>query len=296
VKALHKKYPFGFSVFECFTINAQLEAIPDEVQFTASSLETLSRTDVTNWNDLVEEIQAAGSLLPHPHSHPLQLVNIKTYSQQTKIEAKELLQQYLQALKNYRIKTDALCVKQQLNVPILKENQFDAFHSIVRLLLSLPDIPASVFCTDNVVPVLGQLIEICEHGIKRDELRSELFKKFRQSILQLNGEELLTKWNQAATKWFLPKYFEQSSVKKILKKHSLTGKVDEPSVIDTLEKIIAYQKEQQVIETNSNFLAGLLGFIWKNGECNWAQVIVISNTVLYINRAILVVTENTNLA
>ena len=217
VKALHKKYPFGFSVFECFSVDAQLEGIPDVIQFSASSLETLTRTDVTNWNDLVEEIQAAGSLLPHPHNHPLQLVNIKTYSQQTKMDAKDLLAQYLQALKDYRIRTDALCVKQQLNVPVLKENQFDALNSIARLLLSLPDIPASLFCADNVVQVLGQLIGICEHGIRRNELRSELFEKFRQPILQLNGEELLSKWNHAATKWFLPKYFEKGSIKKILK-------------------------------------------------------------------------------
>ena len=296
VQALHKKYPFGFSVFECFTINAQLEAIPNEVQFSASSLETLSKTDVTHWNDIVEEIQAAGSLLPHPHNHPLQLVNIKTYSQLTKIDGKELLQEYLQTLKDYRVKTDAICVKQQLNVAILKENQFDAFNSIARLLLSLPDIPVSFFCTDNVVQELGQLIGICEHGIRRNELRNELFEKFRQPILQLDGEELLIKWNHAATKWFLPKYFEQGSIKKILKKDSLAGKVDELSVIDTLQKIIAYQKEQQVIETNANFLAGLLGFLWKNGECDWSQLVLISNTVIHINRSIMVVTENTNLA
>jgi hypothetical protein len=53
VKALHKKYPFGFSVFECFTINAQLEAIPEEIQFSALSLETLSTTDFNHWNDFV---------------------------------------------------------------------------------------------------------------------------------------------------------------------------------------------------------------------------------------------------
>jgi hypothetical protein len=166
VKALHKKYPFGFSVFHCFSIEAQLEAIPNVVQFSASSLEILTRTDVTNWNDVVEEIQAVGSLLPHPHNHSLQIVKIKTYTQQTKIDGKELLQQYLQALKDYQVNADALCVKQQLDFTIVKEKQFEALNSITRLLLSMPDVPASLFCTDNVVQILGQLADICEHGMK----------------------------------------------------------------------------------------------------------------------------------
>ena len=293
VKALHKKYPFGFSVFDCFATDAQLEAIPDEIKFSDASLETLSRTDVTGWNDIVEEIQVAGSSLPHPHNHPLQIVSSRTYSQKSKSEAKVLLGQYQEAIKDYRTNCDLLCAKQQLDTQIIYDKQFEALNSIARLLASLPDIPASIFMTDNVEQVLKQVTEISEHGTERDRLRSELLTNFQESILQLNGGELLTKWNLAATKWFLPRYLEQGSIKKLLNKLLHNGKVDNSKVLPTLEKIIACKKEQQVIESNAAFLSPLLGFLWKNGECNWTQLVLISNTVIHINREIIFVSGDT---
>ncbi len=293
VKALHKIYPFGFSLFDCFSVDAQLEAIPDEINFSDASLETLSRTDVTGWNDIVEEIQVAGSSLPNPHNHPLQIISTRTYSQQGKSEVKVLLGQYQEAIKDYRTNCDLLCAKQQLDTQVMHDKQFEALNSITRLLASLPDIPVSIFLTDNVEQVLKQVTEISEHGTERDRLRSELLAIFQDSILQLNGEELLTKWNLATTKWFLPKYLEQGSIKKLLNKLSRNGKADNDKVVSTLEKIIAYKKEQQVIESNAGFLTPLLGFLWKNGECNWTQLVFIANAVIHINREIIFVTGDT---
>ena len=296
VKALHKKYPFGFSLFDCFASDAQLEEIPDVIKFSDASLETLSKTDVTNWNDIVEEIQVAGSSLPHPHNHPLQIVSIKTYSQQIKSEGKVLLGQYLEAIKSYRTNCDLLCNRQQLDMPVIYDKQFEALNSVARLLITLPDIPTSIFTTDNVEQVLKQVTEISAHGTERDRLRNELFTNFEDSILQLNGEELLTKWNLAATKWFLPKYLEQGSIKKLLNKISLNGKVDNDNIVPTIEKMISCKKEQQVIDNNGVFLSPLLGFLWKNGECNWQQLVQIANTVIHINREIIFVTADTSKA
>ncbi|CAN5752091.1 DUF3320 domain-containing protein [soil metagenome] len=296
VQALHKRYPFGFSVFDSFSINAQLESIQEEIRFSDASLETLNKTDVTDWNDLIQEVQVAGALLSHPHNHPLQLVSVKTYSQQVKTDGKASLIQYQQALQDYEKKCAALCAQQQIDTAIFKDKQFDALNSIARLLTTLPDIPAAIFITDNVEQVLGELIEISEHGIERDRLRNELFEKFQQTILQLNGQELLTRWNLAATKWFLPKYFEQSSVKKLLRKNALQSGLNDGSVVPTLERIIAYQQEQKEIENNADFLKPLLGFLWKNGGCNWPQLVLIANTIIHISREIIVVTENTGKA
>jgi len=292
VKALHKKYPFGFSVFECFSGDAKLEAIPDKVKFSDIALDTLSKADVTRWNDLAEEIQVAGTSLPHPHNHPLQIVKLKEYSQHVKNEAKVLLDNLLTELKTYQAACNALCLKQQIDVPIVSEKQFDSLNNITRLLVTIPDIPASIFNTENIEQVLNQLIEISEHGIKRDQLKNELLKNFQQPILEVNGEELLTNWNLAAAKWFLPKYFQQNGIKKVLKKLSLNGKVIESKVVPVLDLIITYKKEQQVIDSNSDLLRSLLGFLWKSGECNWAELVLTANTIKHINREIFNVTED----
>jgi len=296
VKALHKKYPFGISVFECFSGDAQLEKIPDKVKFSDTTLDTLSKAEVIGWNELSEEIQVAGSMLPHPYNHPLQIVKLKDYSQQVKNDAKELIDNLLKELLTYQATCMALSVKQKITEPIVSEKQFNALNVIALLLVTLPDIPASIFNTDSVEQVLKQLIEISEHGTKRDQLRNELLNGFQRQILEMNGEELLTKWNIATTKWFLPKYFEQNEIKKALKKLSLNGKMDESKVVVVLDLIIANKKEQLLIESNSEFLKSLLGFLWKNGECNWAELIRIANSVIIINREIYSITEDTTKA
>ena len=296
VLALHKKYPFGFSVYDCFSTDAQLEAIPNEIKFTDAAIETLSRTDVTQWNDVAEEIQAAGSLLPHPYNHPLQPVTTKVYSQQLKNESKELLSEIIQGYKTYAIACETLCTKQQITSPIINREQFESLNSIARLLPTLPDIPASIFTTDNVEQVLGQLIVLCEEGNKRDGIRTELLKHFQQPILTVNAAELLTQWNIAATKWFLPKYLQQKNIKNALKILSLHGKIDPYEITSLLEQIIAFQKVQQIIDRNVSFLIPLLGFLWKGSECNWPQLVLISNTVIHINREIILVTGSTTSA
>lgn len=296
VLALHKKYTFGFSVFDCFSTDAQLKAIPDEVKFTSHALETLSKTDITGWNDIVEELQAAGSLLPHPHNHPLQAVNTRIYSQQLKADAKEILYKYLQALKKYRANCNSLCTKQHIDTPITTEQQLDALNTIARLLLILPDTPSALFSTDKVEQILNQVMGVCEHGIKRDQLRDELLKGFQKSILSFNAEQTLAEWNAASAKWFLPKYFKQSTIKKLLNKLSLNSKLDNLDIVPLLEKIIAYDEQQKLIEKNAGFLMSLLGFMWQGGDCDWQKLVMISNTIIHINREIIIVTGSTTKA
>jgi very-short-patch-repair endonuclease len=292
ITALHKKYPFGFSVFDCFSVDAQLESVPDEIKFSDASIDRLSRTDVIAWNDIADEIQAAGSLLPHPHNHPLQPVTIKTYSQNIRYEAKETLPKYLHSLVEYRHKCDALCIKQLLEIPILKEAQFDALNSISRLLITLPDIPASLFNVDNVDQALGQLLKVCDHGVVRDTMRNKLLENFQKSILQFPAEEVSSQWNIASAKWFLPKYLQQSAIKKLLKKLSKNGNVNNADVMPLLEEIIAFQVEQQIIEKNAPSLGQLLGFLWEDGDANWQTLVIVANTIRHISGEIVLVTED----
>jgi hypothetical protein len=296
VQALHKKYPFGFSVFDCFSVEAQLKSVSNVVKFTNQSLETLSRTDITSWNDVAEELQAAGSLLPHPYNHPLQVVRTKTYSQQLKANAKEILGKYLLALKDYKLYYNSLAARQGIDISPLTNGRLESLNAVSRLLVTLPDTPPALFSTDSVEQVLNRVIEIAEHGITRDILRDDLLKAFQKSVLNLDAETTLAEWNAASLKWFLPKYFKQSAIIKTLKKISTGNSIESPEVVPCLEKIIAYDQQQKLIEKNAGFLMPLLGFMWRGGDCDWHSLILVCNTIVHINREIIVLTGSTTKA
>ena len=154
----------------------------------------------------------------------------------------------------------------------------------------LPDTPSALVNADNPEQSLNRVIAICEHGTKRDQLRTELLTGFQQPILQFNAEQTLQDWQTASVAWFLPKYFKQSAIKKMLKKHSRANKIDHVNVEPVLNNIIACQKEQEVIDKNSGLLMPLLGFMWQGGDCEWEKLTMICNTIIQLNREIIIVT------
>ena len=76
--ALHKKYPFGLSLFDSFTGYAELNHSSDNIPFDINIIEELSKEKFVEFCDVIEELQNAGTLCGHPHNHPLQ--EIKNHS------------------------------------------------------------------------------------------------------------------------------------------------------------------------------------------------------------------------
>ena len=100
-------------------------------------------------------------------------------------------------------------------------------------------------------------------------------------------------WNEVSLKWFLPKYFKQSAIIKSLKKISTSNSIENGDVVPVLGKIIAFNKEQKLIEKHTDFLIPLLGFMWQGGDCDWQSILLISNTIIHINREIISLTGST---
>lgn len=293
VNGLHQQYPFGFSLYDSFTGDAQLINTPDKFRFNQEVIESITKDQVTVWNDIVEELQAAGSLCTHPHNHPLEAIYINQYSQQLKTDTRELISKYAESIKGCRVKSNTICIKLRLEAVITSKDQFEALTEISKLLLILPDTPAGMVSTENIEPVLSQVITITKHGKNRDALNDELLQNFNKTILSFEGEQTLTNWNMASNKWFLPRFFQQNAIKKSLTKISLKGKIVKNEIVPVLQKIISFQEEQGVIEKNETFLSPLLGFMWQGGNCDWDKVVLICNSLREINRQSILVINNT---
>lgn len=70
--------------------------------------------------------------------------------------------------------------------------------SLSQHLVSLPDSPPTLLNIDHPERQLAQILELTDHGQKRDSHRDTLLKAFTKNVLEINAEALLHQWQQAA--------------------------------------------------------------------------------------------------
>ncbi|WP_227006388.1 DUF3320 domain-containing protein [Rufibacter latericius] len=283
VQALHQKYGFGFSLFEAFTNYSQLALAPDSVTFTPPAVEQLTASRLAEWEDLASQMQVIGSVIGHPHRHPLEAVRVTQYAQQLKTDAKQLLGSYQNLLSQYQIETAAVCRILKIDSTLPAREQADALALLISLLLRLPDVPASLLTVDHVEQTLSQVMGLAAHGQKREALRQQLLQRFNKTLLNYPAEQALQDWNIAEQKWFLPKFLKQGAIAKAMKKLSLTGSLAKQETPAILQMVIDYQAEQAPLE-KSTHLPQLLGFLWRNDTCQWEALLDICAALIDINR------------
>jgi uncharacterized protein DUF4011/restriction endonuclease-like protein/AAA domain-containing protein/uncharacterized protein DUF3320 len=283
VKVLHKKYHFGYSLFELFSQYSELRKASDKVYFSSTEIDGIDESKLATWKDTIEEIQTIGSIIIHPHNHTLDAIHTNLYTQQIKADAIQNIISYRDLLNKYKTILPEVISILKVEIPIISKPQAEKIRHIAAILLSLPDIPAQLFGIEHAEQNLSQIITLSEHGNKRNILRSELLQQFNKKILLLDAEQELSNWNIAGQQWFLPKLLKQGAIIKSFKSLSSNGTIDKRKIPDYLNKIIAYKNEQAIID-KANILPQFLGFLWQDGECDWDKIIIISNAILSINR------------
>lgn len=283
VTILHHKQSFGFSLFELFDKYSELKPGVAKVFFSSADINDLGPEKLVIWNDIVEEIGAIGNICTDIPNHPLKVIQSLRFTQQIKNDARHYLAEYVSQLSEYQLLCAKVTSALKIEVDIKTKLQADVLKNIISLLLSLADIPSQLFGIEHAEQNLSQIISVAEHGNKRDEIRNSLLQQFNKGILSTDAEKLLTDWNIAQQKWFLPKLLKQNSIAKSLRNLSPAGRIEKAEVPLYLEKIIAYKAEQDVIDKATG-LPQTLQFLWKNGECNWNELITICYAIISINR------------
>src|SRR6185437_13604361 len=226
VTTLHHRQSFGFSLFELFDKYSELKPGTKKVFFSSTDINSLSLEKLVVWNDIVEEMKAIGNICTDIPNHPLKEIQTLQYTQQIKSDARQYLSEYANQLSEYQIICTKVTSALKMDVDIKTKQQAHVLKNIISLLLSLPDIPSQLFGMEHAEQNLSQIIGVAEHGNKRDEIRNSLLQQFNKGILSTDAERLLTDWNIAKQKWFLPKLLKQNSIAKSLRSLSQTGKIE----------------------------------------------------------------------
>lgn len=290
VNALHKKYPFGYSLFDSFSICSNYSNIQENVHYDRTFIESLTKEKLVELCDIIDAAQLAGKLCGHPWNHSLREIKIIVYSQQNKSKARDILGKYLQSL-NYSIslRTKISELFHIETAELSKENT-EHYNNLLSLAMQLPDIPKAMLSYDNSERGLGNLAKLSNHGIKRDRFKSDILKTFTLKITEIEPEGLLREWNELQAKWFLPKYFGQRKINKILQSYSNGERIANNDVSKHLEGLILYQGEYNVVHNNP--LQKDLDFLWNNEECNWQLILEICSKINEIDSLLLKITND----
>ncbi len=292
VESLHKRYSFGFSLFECFDGYAHLNAAPDIIRFDGGFLQGLSAERFAELVDTSEELQNAGMLCGHPHNHPLSDIKSSSYSQPIKSRALEVISGYISLLDQFSECREKVCNRLAINLHLRRREQDRAVIGLIGELISIPDTPGTILKAENAGHILGNVIEISRHGIIRDHARSGLLESYRKEILQYDAEFALSRWQIASAKWFLPRWMAHQKLRKSLKLLSKPDKFSWKQATPTFELILKYKHEQEILEKNKGFLSRLLDYLWNEGEVEWNGLISVCESVIRVQHELAVLTSD----
>ena len=266
VELLHKKHQSGLSLYDAFYNYCNVAENTSTFEFQDNIAAELSMQKLTQWRDIVEQMQVAADLCQTIVRHPLRELEISDYSQGTKSELRDLFTQQIVLLSKIKSSTQSVAhlFGGSINCPTF------AIHydlcELCKLLITGKYIPSSLLKVNNVYDTITQILDIIPHGVERDRIKGELGTQFSQAILEINADKLLVEWNVSQTKWFLPKLLSQNKIAKTLRGYSLNGQIDKRKVIQTLLDIIQYQAEKQFIENKSTYYADLVGILWEDWQ------------------------------
>lgn len=139
---------------------AALENATDQIPLNKELIEQLSKDQYI-----------AYSLCTHPHQHPLAQISLSSYKHAAKTQAQEAIAQYHQVLSRKIETTKELCGLLLLNDTPLDKAKTKQLASLSQHLVSLPDSPPTLLNIDHPERQLAQILELTDHGQKRDSHR-----------------------------------------------------------------------------------------------------------------------------
>ena len=290
IEALHKIYPFGLSLYEAI---AKHLSIDSEILFEIpqSNIDRLDVDTVREWEDAIEMLVRTANACGHPYNHPLTGITISDYSAVMKDEAKKNLDNTATLLSEIKSRLSVLSNLLGEHEPNYNKQDIEIISKIVEKLLQIQELTPSLLILPRIAESLEEYRSVCVHGRKRDDLKEEITSGFTREVLAIEAKRLLSDWNQASEKWFLPRYFGQKKVKKQLKLFALTP-LNSDSIKSTLNKIIIYQEEEAYVKQYEATLPSLFGKYGRRGSEDWTVIEQIINDTLIINSLILRYTKD----
>jgi len=292
VESLHKKYSFGFSMYDAITRYLSIQC-ENEFAIPQNLIAELSDNRLSEWKELVEELVSYSNAYGHPYHHPLTGLNDYTYTSQLKEEAAIQLKSSIDLLGKIKrqIPTISKLFFKEATSDFTKK-EITILSQIIEKLIEIPELTSTLLTLPMIVDTLEEYKDVSKNGKRRDQLKTDIITKYSDEILNIQAKQLLVQWDDCSTKWFLPKFIGEIKIKKQMKIHLLKKSDFETDIRGVLNKIIEFQGCDNFVNKYADQLPGLFGKFGKKGIENWETIDQIIRNVLELNLRILQYTND----
>ena len=264
IEALHKEYPFGLSLYDAI-IHYQLTDVEPCFDIPSSYLDNLDKDRFSHWEDAIESLVSTANACGHPYLHPLTGISIREYSSAIKEEALQTLATFIGLLTAIQSKLPVFSALLENTDIHPTRKDFNIISAIIRKILDIPELTPELLTTPLLNETLEEYRKVTEHGRKRDEIKAEIENGFTKEVLKINAGPMLAEWNRVSAQWFLPRYFGQRKIKKVIRPYALQP-VKPETVQPLLHQVIRYQEELDFTDRYAAKLPSLFGRFGRDEE------------------------------
>ena len=205
-RQLHRPLPCGSDLH---TLIGEYEAFwdaADVAPFPRAFIQPLTAKALEQQVLVLEQLVAAGKEIGHPHAHPLQAVGCVHYTQSLRSTLSATVEAYITQLNTLAGYAQPLLEALGEAAP----TDSAGVQRLVQIAVQMAcwyDMPSAWAKTDFPQLYFDELRRMCEHYIRAKALEQQLMQRFRPQLLQQDGAQLLTRYNEVAAQWFLPRFF-----------------------------------------------------------------------------------------
>ncbi|MDR2914020.1 MAG: DUF3320 domain-containing protein [Tannerella sp.] len=289
VEALHFTYSFGSSLYEAITRYQHLNVEP-EFEIPQTYISDLNKELVLQWQEVLASLVSMANAYGHPYNHPLTGIKISGYSSIIKEEALGNLNDMINLLSEIKLKLKPLFFLFGTET-FSSKNDIGTASGIIDKMLHIPELTPALLKLSGLSERLDECREVCLHGREFDKARQRISAGFSDGVFSVDAKQSLVKWNQVSARWFLPKYFGQRKIRKLLSGYAFNG-INKYDIVNILSDIIKYQEEKIYIERNTGNFSVMFGKSGRKGNENWNTIEQIIDDFSIINKLILKLTGN----
>lgn len=296
IDALHKIYPFGYSLYQAITEYLQLDS-SFEVKFPVSLFSNLTHEKIVEWGDAIDLMESVGKACGHPHNHPLSGINQSEYTPDTIEVASSILKNAEKTFVDLKESWRALdgIVGNGETAGGSKE-QMGVADTLFTILLRIPELTPALLKVQNIEEVFTQCKVAIEQGKTRDQMRDVIASDFRDTIFEIDVPELLEQWSSVENKWVIPRFFGKRKLRTRLTPYLRSGTIKEVEVKEVLESIQRYQQVRDSVSERSKMLQPLFGKYATPSNEQWDVISEIINEYTLLNGELLRYTKDFELA